>query len=92
MNWPSPNSVEDLFDWARTLVSTLAAFEQSLRTSTETGKVAEFIKLPTTGWLPADGSTFSAESYPALSVILGGNTLPNLTPQYDPANIVAIKT
>lgn len=31
------------------------------------------------GWLPLDGSTFSADDYPELAAMLGGTTLPDFT-------------
>lgn len=37
-----------------------------------------FYTTPPAGWLILDGSTFSAETYPALAAHLGSTTLPNL--------------
>lgn len=34
------------------------------------------------GWLPCDGSTFSADTYPDLAELLGGTVLPNMTDRF----------
>lgn len=42
------------------------------------GVIAFYGTTAPTNWLICDGSTFSSSTYPALSVVLGGTTLPNL--------------
>lgn len=87
-HWAQPG--EDLHEWAQQLTQQLVEQDQENQRSPNVGQIGEFVSLPT-GWLEADGSTFDAASYPALHRLLGGTTLPNLSPVYDPSFRVGIK-
>jgi hypothetical protein len=82
INWPEPILATDWRDWARSLIFNLDSALNVYDTA-DIGAVKEFVTgLPETGYLQANGSVFSASSYPILAQKLGSTTLPNLTPQY----------
>lgn len=84
---PRPSGADQKWqDWANALVDALEARE----TDYGVGMIGEFENLPA-GWLPANGSTFSANSHPELKRALGGTVLPNLSPVYDDSHEVGIK-
>ena len=83
---PRPSQNQEWYEWANALVDALEGGSGDY----ETGQIGEFKTLPP-GWLPANGSTFSGNSHPALKRVLGGTTLPDLDPVYDPSFKVGIK-
>lgn len=87
--WPNPEFM-DLSEWAAELIAELALFEIDLAATRNVGQIGEFVTLPE-GYLTCDGSSFDALSFPVLNQILGGNTLPNLTPVYNVSYVVGIR-
>jgi hypothetical protein len=79
INWPDPTFSTDWRDWARSLIFNLDSALNVYDTS-DIGAVKEFMTgLPESGYLLANGSVFSAASYPILAQKLNSTTLPNLT-------------
>ena len=92
MSTPDPSFYEDWRDWAdaysKDLDDQLAKFGQKERT----GRLGLFHGTEVApGYLLCDGSTFLADSYPALAQFLGSTTLPNLASPLA-SSVVGIKT
>lgn len=88
---PEPASYDTWEEWAAALLVELASAEAKAPKVEPTGKIAEFYGTTVgAGYLPCVGGSFSTTAYPNLALLLGGSTLPNLTPQY-PGCVVGIK-
>lgn len=79
IRYPDHKSFEDWRAWAESITDTLTKHLGSLPDIPVGHVILYQGKLPT-GYLQANGATFSSLNYPGLKAILGGTTLPNIAP------------
>jgi Phage Tail Collar Domain len=90
--FPSPDNYHQWQEWGKAFVRGLQ-FILAGATTTDVGHVTSFFgTVVPTGYLPCNGQVFDKQSYPALFVHLGSNTLPNLTSPFGAGYIVGIKS
>jgi Phage Tail Collar Domain len=75
--FPIPDENADWHVWAKLLTQVLQNQFGNMEQASPAGLILFKGKVPQ-GYLPANGTTFSAKAYPALASFLGGATLPNV--------------
>lgn len=84
INFPFLKSNEDVWGWARRLVTELNNFVKTGALPTGSLVESELTVAPP-GWLLADGASYTSSDYPALYLALGGTGGTFSVPSYSPA-------